>query len=64
MKRSLIALALTGLFASVAFAEPTLSGDDSYDAVHLQPWKSAPEAISHEADKRSEVHEGIFTFNP
>jgi hypothetical protein len=34
MKPTLIALALTGLLANAAFAEPTLTGDDAYDAVH------------------------------
>ena len=70
MKRSLIALALTGLLANAAFAEPTLTGDDSYDAVHLVPWKNAPEATSYEAtmprrmEVRPEVQEGIYNFNP
>jgi hypothetical protein len=41
MKRSLIAVALAGLFVNAAFATPTLNGDDSYDAVHLVAPKSA-----------------------
>ena len=68
MKRSLIALALAGLLANAAFAEPTLTGDDAYDAVHLVPWKNAPEATSYEAPRamevRPEIHEGIYSFNP
>ena len=70
MKRSLIALALTGLLANAAFAEPTLTGDDGYDAVHLTPWKNAPEATSYEAttaramEVRPAAQEGIYNFNP
>ena len=40
MKRSLIAVALGGLFVNAAFATPTLNGDDSYDAVHMISPKS------------------------
>ena len=70
MKRSLIALALTGLLANAAFAEPTLTGDDGYDAVHLTPWKNAPEATSYETtmaramEVRPAAQEGIYSFNP
>jgi hypothetical protein len=70
MKPTLIALALTGLLANAAFAEPTLTGDDAYDAVHLVPWKNAPEATSYQAttpramEVRPEIHEGIYSFNP
>jgi len=70
MKRSLFALALTGLLVTAAFAEPTLTGDDGYNAVHLVPWKNAPEATSYEAttpramEVRPAVQEGIYNFNP
>ena len=70
MKRSLIALALTGLLANAAFAEPTLTGDDGYAAVHLLAWKNAPEATSYEAttpramEVRPEIQESIYSFNP
>ena len=69
MKRSLIVLAFAGLFANAAFASPTLTGDDTYEAVHLVGWKNAPEATSYEAtaqrhEVRPEVQEGIYSFNP
>ena len=65
MKRSLIALAFAGLIANAAFANPTLTGDDTYEAVHLLGWKNAPEATSFErTEGRSEVQEGIYSFNP
>jgi len=50
MKRSLIALALAGLLANVAFAEPTLTGDDTIDQVHLSGWRNAPESTSYTTD--------------
>ena len=51
MKRSLIALALAALLANVAFAQPTLTGDDTLDQVHLDSvWKNAPEATSFTTD--------------
>ena len=69
MKRSLIVLAFAGLFANAAFASPTLTGDDTYEAVHLVGWKNAPEATSYDAtaqrqEVRPEVQEGIYSFNP
>jgi len=69
MKRSLFALALAGLLANAAFATPTLTGDDSYEAVHLSGWKNAPEATSYEATTTRQmafhqVQEGIYSFNP
>jgi len=70
MKRSLFALALAGLLANAAFATPTLTGDDSYEAVHLiSSWNNAPEATSYEATMTRqmashEVQEGIYSFNP
>jgi hypothetical protein len=70
MKRSLIALAVAGLLANVAFAQPTLTGDDSYNDVHLTGWKGAPETTSYEVDTRRamevrpEIQEGIYSFNP
>jgi len=50
MKRSLIAVALAGLFVNAAFATPTLNGDDSYDAVHMIAPKSAPQASSERSN--------------
>ncbi len=49
MKRSLIAVALTGLFVNAAFATPTLNGDDSYDAVHLIAPKSTSQMGSEQS---------------
>jgi len=49
MKRSLIAVALTGLFVNAAFADPTLNGDDTYDAVHLIAPKGASQASSEQS---------------
>ena len=49
MKRSLIAVALTGLFVNAAFATPTLNGDDSYDAVHMIAPKSAPQTSAEQS---------------
>ena len=50
MKRSLIAVALAGLFVNAAFATPTLNGDDSYDAVHLIAPKSAPQTSAKQSN--------------
>ena len=49
MKRSLIAVALTGLFVNAAFATPTLNGDDSYDAVHMIAPKSTAQSQAGDA---------------
>jgi hypothetical protein len=46
MKSTLIAVALAGLFVNAAFADPTLNGDDTYNAVHLIAPKSASQASS------------------
>ena len=80
MKRSLIALALAGLLANVAFAEPTLTGDDTLDQVHLSGiWRNAPEATSYEAisfkdrftskeivgaETNTYGQYGVYEFNP
>ena len=79
MKRSLIALAFAGLFANVAFAQPTLTGDDTLDQVHLNAWRGAPEATSYEAVSFKEKFTskeivgaetntygqyGVYNFNP
>jgi len=78
MKRSLIALALAGLLANVAFAQATLTGDDTYNAVHLVPWSGAPEATAQKAESKSTAKEesaeaqksntygqyGVYEFNP
>ena len=76
MKRSLIALALAGLLANAAFAEPTLTGDDTYNQVHLVPWRGAPEATSNQANslaaqesaeaQKSNTYGqyGVYEFNP
>ena len=78
MKRSLIALALAGLLANVAFAQATLTGDDTYNQVHLLPWKGAPEATAQNAESKSLAKEeseeaqksntygqyGVYEFNP
>jgi len=69
MKRNLIVLALAGLFASAAFAEPTLTGDD----VHA--WKNASEATAYrsnalakeesaQAQANAYGQNGIYSFNP
>jgi len=69
MKRNLIVLALAGLFASAAFAEPTLTGDDTY------AWKNASEATAYrssavakeesaQAQANSYGQNGIYSFNP
>ena len=50
MKRILIAVALTGLFVNAAFADPTLNGDDSYDAVHMITPKSASQTSSEQSN--------------
>jgi hypothetical protein len=49
MKRSLIAVALTGLLVNAAFATPTLNGDDSYDAVHMITPKDASQTSSEQS---------------
>jgi len=49
MKRSLIAVALAGLFVNAAFATPTLNGDDSYDAVHMIAPKSTSQASAEQS---------------
>ena len=80
MKRSLIALALAGLLAIVAFAQPTLTGDDTLDQVHLNStWKNAPEATSFDtesfrakftskeivgAETNNYGQYGVYEFNP
>jgi len=79
MKRSLIALALAGLLANVAFAQPTLTGDDTLDQVHLTGWKNAPEATSFDtesfkakftskeivgAETNTYGQYGVYEFNP
>jgi len=77
MKRNLIAVALAGLLANVAFAQPTLTGDDTYEQVHLNSaWRGAPEATSFESAIRFDSKEvvgaqtntygqnGIYSFNP
>jgi len=76
MKRSLIALALTGLLANAAFAEPTLTGDDTYNEVHLIPWRGAPESTANQPNSRAAEESaeaqksntygqyGIYEFNP
>ena len=75
MKRSLIALALAGLFANAAFADPTLTGDDTYNQVHLIPWRGAPESTadrssSRAADESADAQSntrgqyGVYEFNP
>ena len=79
MKRSLIALALAGLLANAAFAEPTLTGDDTYNQVHLIPWRGAPEATSFDtesfkakftskeivgAETNTYGQYGVYEFNP
>ena len=76
MKRSLIALALTGLLANAAFAEPTLTGDDTYNEVHLIPWRGAPESTANQQNSRAAEESaeaqksntygqyGIYEFNP
>ncbi|HKA39352.1 MAG TPA: hypothetical protein VKD25_06265 [Burkholderiales bacterium] len=76
MKRTLIALALTGLLANAAFAEPTLTGDDTYNQVHLIPWRGAPESTANQANSRAAEESaeaqrsntygqyGIYEFNP
>jgi hypothetical protein len=50
MKRSLIAVALAGLFVNAAFATPTLNGDDSYDAVHMITPKDASQTSSGQSN--------------
>ena len=72
MKRNLIAVALAGLLANVAFAQVTLTGDDTYDQVHLtSSWRGAPEATSVEsaqevvgAQTNNYGQNGIYSFNP
>jgi hypothetical protein len=76
MKRSLIVLAVAGVLANAAFAEPTLTGDDTYDQVHfLGSWRNAPEAISFRSESRAAEESaqvqsapygqpGIYNFNP
>jgi hypothetical protein len=70
MKRSLIALAVAGLLANVAFAQPTLTGDDSYSDVHLSAWKGAPEMTTFQskeivgAESNTYGQYGIYEFNP
>ena len=51
MKRSLIAVALTGLFVNAAFATPTLNGDDTYDQVHM----IAPKSTSQTEQSNSQA---------
>jgi len=77
MKRSLIALALAAL-ANVAFAQATLTGDDTYNQVHLVPWNGAPEVTAQNAESKSAAKEeseqaqksntygqyGVYEFNP
>ena len=69
MKRNLIAVALAGLLANVAFAQVTLTGDDTYDQVHLtSSWRGAPEATSAQevvgAQTNNYGQNGIYSFNP
>jgi hypothetical protein len=71
MKRSLIVLALAGALANAAFAEPTLTGDDTYDQVHLQAWRNASETTSYRAGSSAAGESaspygqtGIYNFNP
>jgi len=63
MKRTLIGLAVAGLLANAAFAEPTLTTDES--------WKNAPESVSYQDAPRAGVQtnntygqDGIYSFNP
>ena len=69
MKRNLIALALAGLFATAAYAEPTLTGDDTY------VWQSAAEAtafqsnaVAKEESAQAQANNygqfGVYSFNP
>ena len=76
MKRSLIALAIAGLLANAAFAQPTLTGDDTYNQVHLIPLRVAPETTSDQskslaAEESAEAQKsntdgqyGVYEFNP
>jgi hypothetical protein len=50
MKRTLIAVALAGLFVNAAFADPTLKGDDTYNAAHLIAPKSASQASPEQSN--------------
>ena len=67
MKRNLIALALASVFASAAYAQPTLTGDDV--------WNHAPEATAYQgsvnqasqavqSDTNTYGQNGIYSFNP
>jgi hypothetical protein len=69
MKRTLIALALTGLVTSVAFAEATLTGDNAY------VWRNASEATAYlsgslakeesaQAQTNAYGQYGVYGFNP
>ena len=69
MKRNLIALALAGLFATAAYAEPTLTGDDTY------VWRGASEAtafqsnaVAKEESAQAQANNygqfGVYSFNP
>ena len=64
MKRSLIALALAGLFANAAFADPTLTGDDTYNEVHLIPWRGAPEGSTNQSNSRAAGESAVRRENP
>jgi hypothetical protein len=75
MKRSLIVLAFAGALATSAFATPTLTGDNTYEQVHLVSSKNAPEMTfyrpdspaaedSAQAQSNTYGQYGIYNFNP
>jgi len=70
MKRNLIALALAGLFATAAYAEPTLTGDDIYvwkgasEATAFQSNASLAKEESAQAQANNYGQNGIYSFNP
>jgi len=70
MKRNLIALALAGLFATAAYAEPTLTGDDIYvwkgasEATAFQSNASLAKEESAQAQANNYGQNGVYSFNP
>jgi len=65
MKRTLMAvsLAAVGLAANAVHADPTVFSSPGEGT--MQVWKNAPEATFYRATEvRSEVQEGIYSFNP